>query len=142
MLQLGIRQEVLTGAEEVSGAVHLRTVESAVEHAKSGRLPYRFVELDIPPWWRTVCHRIGFLSIISGTGPIRFVYAGQDYPRPIVDHEVVMKENLAKMGAAYKKTPSTAGQLGSGQGSFSISFRSEYQVEIIDERIRSYLKTW
>jgi len=28
---------------------------------------------------------------------------GQDYPRPIVKHEVVHKENLTKMNAAYKQ---------------------------------------
>ena len=29
-------------------------------------------------------------------------FKGTDYPRPIVDHEVAMKENLEKMKLAYK----------------------------------------
>ena len=28
---------------------------------------------------------------------------GTDYPRPIVNHEVVMKENLEKMKKAYQR---------------------------------------
>ena len=27
---------------------------------------------------------------------------GTDYPKPIVDHDVIHKENIAKMAAAYK----------------------------------------
>jgi cryptochrome len=39
------------------------------------------------------------LSVQKAAGCI----IGQDYPRPIVKHEVVHKENLTKMNAAYKQ---------------------------------------
>ncbi len=41
--------------------------------------------------WKTV------VSILNAAG----VKLGKDYPRPIVDHAVVSKENMSKMSLAY-----------------------------------------
>ena len=41
---------------------------------------------------------------------------GRDYPEPIVDHAVVMKENMAKMKAAYAAAREAPGGDGGGDG--------------------------
>ncbi|CAB3366165.1 Hypothetical predicted protein [Cloeon dipterum] len=53
------------------------------------------------------------LSVQKAAGCI----IGTDYPRPIVKHEVVSKENIAKMNAAYKANKANKGEAGKSKSS-------------------------
>jgi hypothetical protein len=92
-------QEIFTDSEEIPLPVHLRALESPIERSEGRRMHH---------WW--VIHRGHVtLTLLFPYGCCLYIELGQDYPRPIVDHEVAMKENLSKMNAAYKK-PATSTQ--------------------------------
>jgi len=49
-----------------------------------------------------IIYRKLIFMFITYLSAILFIQSGKDYPRPIVQHEVISKENLQKMKNAYQ----------------------------------------